>query len=75
MWRTMFSSTTIASSTTKPTARVSAMSDRLSRLYPSRYITAKVATMDMGSARLGMAVARRFRRKRKITITTRHSAR
>ena len=29
-WRTMFSSTTIASSTTKPTARVSAMSDRLS---------------------------------------------
>ena len=29
-WRTMFSSTTIASSTTKPTASVSAMSDRLS---------------------------------------------
>ena len=32
MWRTMFSSTTMASSTTKPTARVSAISDRLSRL-------------------------------------------
>ena len=32
MWRTMFSSTTIASSTTKPTARVSAMRERLSRL-------------------------------------------
>jgi hypothetical protein len=47
----------------------------LSRLYPSRYMTAKVATMDIGSARLGMAVARRFRRKRKITITTRQSAR
>ena len=31
-WRTMFSSITIASSTTKPTASVSAMSDRLSRL-------------------------------------------
>ena len=30
MWRTMFSSTTIASSTTKPTARVRAMSERLS---------------------------------------------
>ena len=29
-WRTMFSSTTMASSTTKPTARVSAISDRLS---------------------------------------------
>ena len=32
MWRTMFSSMTIASSTTKPTESVSAMSDRLSRL-------------------------------------------
>ena len=32
MWRTMFSSTTIASSTTNPTASVSAISDRLSRL-------------------------------------------
>ena len=32
MWRVMFSSTTIASSTTKPTHSVSAISDRLSRL-------------------------------------------
>ena len=32
MWRTMFSSMTMASSTTKPTDRVSAMRDRLSRL-------------------------------------------
>jgi hypothetical protein len=31
-WRTMFSSTTMASSTTKPTLRVSASSERLSRL-------------------------------------------
>ena len=31
-WRVMFSSITIASSTTKPTAIVSAISDRLSRL-------------------------------------------
>ena len=75
MWRTMFSSTTIASSTTNPTARVSAISDMLSRLYPSRYMTANVATMDIGSARLGIAVARTLRRKRKITITTRQSAR
>ncbi len=30
MWRTMFSSTTMASSTTKPTPRVRAISDRLS---------------------------------------------
>ncbi len=32
MWRTMFSSMTMASSTTKPTDSVSARSDRLSRL-------------------------------------------
>ena len=32
MWRTMFSSMTMASSTTKPTHNVSAMSERLSRL-------------------------------------------
>ena len=31
MWRTMFSSMTMASSTTKPTASVRAMSERLSR--------------------------------------------
>ena len=35
-WRAMFSSTTIASSTTKPVAMVSAISDRLSMLYPPR---------------------------------------
>ncbi len=32
MWRTMFSSMTMASSTTKPTDSVSAISERLSRL-------------------------------------------
>jgi len=32
IWRVMFSSTTMASSTTKPVATVSAISDRLSRL-------------------------------------------
>ncbi len=32
MWRTMFSSITIASSTTKPTDSVRAINDRLSRL-------------------------------------------
>jgi hypothetical protein len=70
IWRTMFSSMTMASSTTKPTASVSAISERLSRLKPSRYITAKVPTSDIGRARLGIAVAVRLRRNRKITITT-----
>ena len=36
MWRWMFSTTTMASSTTKPTAMVSAISDRLSRLKPQQ---------------------------------------
>src|SRR3569832_2108658 len=50
-WRMMFSSTTMASSTTKPTARVRAMSERLSRLKPQSFITAKVPTSDVGEAR------------------------
>ena len=66
----MFSSMTIASSTTKPTASVSAISDRLSRLNPSRYITANVPTSDKGKVRLGMIVARALRRNRKMTRMT-----
>ncbi len=38
-------------------------------------MTAKVPMSDIGSASAGIAVARRFRRNRKITITTRQSAR
>ncbi len=75
MCRTMFSSMTIASSTTKPTDRVSAISERLSRLYPNAYMTTKVPTSDIGRARLGMIVADRFRRKRKMTRTTRQRVR
>ena len=44
MWRKMFSSMTIASSTTNPTAMVSPISDRLSRLKPHRYIIPSVPT-------------------------------
>ena len=70
MCRTMFSSMTMASSTTNPMERIRAIMERLSRLKLSRYITAKVPTMEKGSARLGMMVADKFRRNRKITITT-----
>ena len=62
-WRMMFSSMTMASSTTKPTTRIRAMSDRLSRLKFMAYMKAKVATMDSGTARLGMIVAMPSRRK------------
>ena len=40
---------------------------------PGRTSTAKVPTIDIGSARLGMIVAERLRRNRKMTITTRPS--
>ena len=70
-WRVMFSSTTMASSMTKPVAMVSAMSERLFRLKPSRYITPKVPTKDTGTATAGMRVARRLRRNTKTTRVTR----
>ncbi len=67
----MFSIITIASSTTKPVEMVSAISERLSRLYPSAYIAANVPTIESGTATLGIMVADRLRRNRKITRTTR----
>src|SRR5471032_3159878 len=71
MWRVVFSSTTMASSTTKPVATVSAISDRLFRLKPSRYITPKVPSSDTTVATAGTKVARRLRRKALTTSTTR----
>ena len=67
----MFSTTTMASSTTKPTAMVSAISDRLSRLKFIRYIAANEPASASGTVTLGMSVAQKLRRNRRITITTR----
>jgi hypothetical protein len=67
---TMFSSMTIASSTTNPIASISAIMEMLLRLNPNRYMATKVPTIDRGRARLGMTVADTFRRKRKMTMTT-----
>ena len=53
MKRAMFSIMTIASSTTKPVETVSAMSDRLSRLKPSRYMTTSVPTSESGQTGSG----------------------
>src|SRR5215469_14458168 len=69
-WRVMFSSTTIASSTTNPVAMVSANRERLSRVYPIRYITTNVATIETGTATLGINVDQPLRRKMKTTKTT-----
>ena len=67
----MFSIMTMASSTMKPDAMLSAMSERLSRLKPQAAITPKVAISDTGNVTLGMSVAQNFRRKIKMTRTTR----
>ncbi len=70
MWRTMFSSITIASSTMKPIERMSAIIDRLLRLNPSTCMTANVPKIENGSASAGMSVADPLCRKRKMTPTT-----
>src|SRR5215467_1144760 len=67
----MFSMTTMASSTTKPVAIANAISDRLSRLYPARYITLKVPINEIGTATLGIKVVRGFLKKTNTTNTTR----
>ena len=69
--RQITSTMTMASSTTKPTAMVIAMSDRLSRLNFSGSITAVVPRSASGITTLGISVARTLRRNRKITPTTR----
>ncbi len=71
MWRTMFSSMTMASSTTKPTDSVSASIVILLMEKPSAYITAKVPMSETGTASPGMMVAGSLRRNRKITRMTR----
>ncbi len=71
MWRTMFSSITIASSTTKPTDSVSASSVMLLIEKLKAYITAQVAIIEIGTASAGMIVADTVRRNRKITRMTR----
>ena len=70
MLRTTFSIITMASSITKPVPIVSAIRDRLSRLKPAAHITAKVATIDSGSATPAMIVARTVRRNSSTTRTT-----
>ena len=70
IWRWMFSTTTMASSTTKPTAMVSAISERLSRLKLSRYIEANEPSSARGTVTPGMNVAQKLRRNSNITSTT-----
>ena len=70
MWRLVFSSTTIASSTTKPVATVSAIRLRLLSEKPSKYMTLKVPSSDTMVATAGMMVARTLRKNALTTSTT-----
>src|SRR5215475_7667721 len=74
MWRTMFSSMTMASSTTKPTDRVSASSVMLLIEKSNAYIMAQVPISEIGTASAGISVAVADRRNRKMTSTTRMMA-
>lgn len=66
-WRTMFSISTMASSTRMPTTTDSASSVIRFRLKPNRCITAKVGMIDSGSATADTQVARQSRRNSHTT--------
>ena len=64
VWRTMFSIMTMASSTTKPTARMMAMAERLSMEKWKNTMSESVPMSAVGRARLAMMVAGRLLRNR-----------
>ena len=66
----MFSSITIASSTTSPIARTRASRVSVLMLKSQAYISANAPTRLIGIVTSGIGVARSERRKRKITSTT-----
>ena len=71
MWRTMFSISTIASSTSTPATRLSASSVMKLSVKPIRSITQKVGMAESGMASAEMIVARQSRRNRNTTTTAR----
>ena len=68
--RSTFSTTTMASSTTMPTASTRPNSVRLLIEKPSAAITAKVPTSDTGIAMIGMIAGRQPCRNTSTTMTT-----
>ncbi|MNI96157.1 hypothetical protein D3C73_1545540 [compost metagenome] len=74
MFRSTFSTTTMASSTTIPMASTRPNSDRALSEKPNRCITAKVPISETGTATNGMIEARQVCRNRITTSTTRISA-
>ncbi|MNT74826.1 hypothetical protein D3C72_2136750 [compost metagenome] len=74
MFRSTFSTTTMASSTTMPMASTRPNSDRAFSEKPNMCMTAKVPISDTGTAASGMIEARQVCRNRITTSTTSTSA-
>ena len=70
MFRSTFSTTTIASSTTIPMASTSPNRVRLLSEKPNSFITAKVPMSDTGIAMIGMIAVRHDWRNTMTTMTT-----
>ena len=70
MWRSTFSTTTMASSTTMPMASTRPNSDSVLIEKPNASSTAKVPMIDTGTAISGMSEARQVCRNRMTTSTT-----
>ena len=68
--RKMFSSMTIASSTTRPIASTIASSVSVLIVKPNRYMSPNAPISATGIVTSGMSVARMLRRKKKMTSTT-----
>ena len=74
MWRSTFSTTTMASSTTMPMESTRPNSDSVFSEKPNMCITANVPTSETGTAISGMIDARQDCRNSTTTITTRRMA-
>jgi len=74
MWRSTASTTTIASSTTSPIARISANIVRMLIVKPSAPNAANVPMSDTGIASMGISDARAVPRKTNTTRSTSRNA-
>ena len=74
MWRCTFSTSTIASSTTRPTASTMASSENVFRLYPISAMNARVPISDSGIVTTVTKAPRIEPRNRKMTTITRMTA-
>ena len=74
MMRSTFSTTTMASSTTIPMARINPSSVRMFSEKPKMSMKPNVPMSEMGTATTGMSVARQLCKERNTTTITRNNA-